>query len=53
VPLVGIVAPTATERKTARSRLRRIAADDLAAIVAIRSDPRTNRHRPGGFNVSR
>ncbi len=33
---------------TARLRLRRIAETDIEAVVAISSDPETNRHRPGG-----
>lgn len=36
------------QRQTARLLLRRIAASDAPAIVAIQSDPRTNTHRPGG-----
>ncbi|MGI8712548.1 MAG: GNAT family N-acetyltransferase [Solirubrobacteraceae bacterium] len=33
---------------TERLALRRITAADLAAVVAISIDPRTNEHRPGG-----
>jgi RimJ/RimL family protein N-acetyltransferase len=35
-------------RRTARLHLRRLVPDDLAAVVVIDSDPRTNEHRPGG-----
>lgn len=36
------------DRTTSRLRLRRVTSGDLPAIVAIDSDPRTNRHRPDG-----
>lgn len=36
------------DRTTARLLLRRVTWGDLAAVVAIESDPRTNEHRPGG-----
>ena len=35
-------------RATARLYLRRLVLDDVPAVVAIESDPRTNQHRPGG-----
>jgi RimJ/RimL family protein N-acetyltransferase len=37
-----------SERRTARLRLRRITAADIPAVVALSTDPRTNRHRPDG-----
>jgi [ribosomal protein S5]-alanine N-acetyltransferase len=33
---------------TERLRLRQVTAADVPALVAISTDPRTNRHRPGG-----
>jgi RimJ/RimL family protein N-acetyltransferase/adenylate kinase family enzyme len=43
----GMGAPVA-ERRTARLRLRRVTEADIPGVVAISTDPRTNRHRPDG-----
>jgi RimJ/RimL family protein N-acetyltransferase/adenylate kinase family enzyme len=40
--------PPVSERRTARLRLRRVTEADIPAVVAISTDPRTNRHRPDG-----
>jgi [ribosomal protein S5]-alanine N-acetyltransferase len=37
-----------SERRTARLSLRRVTEADIPAVVAISTDPRTNRHRPDG-----
>jgi RimJ/RimL family protein N-acetyltransferase len=34
--------------RTERLELRRLVSADVPAVVAISTDPRTNRHRPGG-----
>jgi [ribosomal protein S5]-alanine N-acetyltransferase len=36
------------ERRTERLKLRRLAPDDVEALVALHTDPRTNVHRPDG-----
>jgi len=36
------------DRRTSRLVLRRLTANDAAAVLAIDTDPRTNAHRPGG-----
>jgi RimJ/RimL family protein N-acetyltransferase/adenylate kinase family enzyme len=38
----------ASERRTARLRLRQVTDADIPGVVAISTDPRTNRHRPDG-----
>jgi RimJ/RimL family protein N-acetyltransferase len=42
------VSVPASERRTARLRLRRVTEDEIAAVVSFSTDPRTHRHRPGG-----
>jgi RimJ/RimL family protein N-acetyltransferase len=37
-----------SERRTTRLRLRRVTEEDIASVVALSTDPRTNRHRPTG-----
>jgi len=36
------------DRRTSRLVLRRLTANDAAAVLAVDTDPRTNAHRPGG-----
>ncbi len=38
----------ASERRTARLRLRRVTEADIATVVSFSTDPSTHHHRPGG-----
>jgi len=42
------VSRAASDRQTARLRLRRVTLGDVASVVALSTDPRTHRHSPSG-----
>jgi RimJ/RimL family protein N-acetyltransferase len=42
------VKAAASDRHTARLRLRRVTLGDVASVVALSTDPRTHRHSPTG-----